>query len=74
MEHSLTAPIIQFEYETDAGTAVGPPIAKVISTAMMRPLREAYRTGTPWADRGRVIVLIEDPFGVVWPQPADGAL
>lgn len=64
-QSTVTAPIIQFEFETDAGTAVGPVIAPIISTSMMRELREAYRTGTVWADRGRVIVLIEDPIGVL---------
>jgi len=61
----LTAPIIQFEYETDCGTARGPVVAPVIPQVMMRELRVAYRNGTVWADRGRIVVLIEDPVGVL---------
>lgn len=65
MTHMLTAPLVQFEYESDCGTAVGPVVAPVVDQTMLRELREAYRAGTVWADRGRVIVLIEDPVGVL---------
>jgi ApbE superfamily uncharacterized protein (UPF0280 family) len=58
----LTSPIVQFEYPTILGSRVGPAVAPVIAESMMRPLREAYRTGALWDNGGRVIVLIEDPF------------
>lgn len=73
MNTTLTAPIVVIEHNTSTGPRCGPPVAVPVTDGGLREMRKAYWNGEPWgADGGRILVLIEDPFGVL-PTASGGA-